>query len=67
MPQLNLKVPGFWRWGGFFAARDQNFFNALHKFPCRAASISNSEITWLVYLFTRAKDGGFPIGISMCD
>lgn len=62
MPQLNLKVPVFRRWGKkFFVATDMNFFNALPGFPCRSTSVANSELTWLVYPFDRGPNG-FTIG-----
>lgn len=62
MPQLNLKVPVFRRWGKkFFVATDANFFKALPLFPCKATTIRNSEVTWLVYPFTRSTTG-FSIG-----
>jgi hypothetical protein len=58
MPQLNLKVPVFRRWGKrFFVAVDSLFFSSLPKFKA-VASIENSEITWLVYEFQR-DDKGF--------
>jgi hypothetical protein len=57
MPQLHLKVPVFRRWGKrFFVAVDSLFFANLPAFKT-VASIENSEITWLVYSFARAKEG----------
>ena len=51
MPQLDLKVPVFRRWGKkFFVATDSIFFNQLPEFR-RVDSIANSEVTWLVYPF----------------
>lgn len=49
MPQLNLKVPVFRRWGKkFFVAVDSIFFENLPKIRS-VESQNNSEITWLVY------------------
>lgn len=57
MPQLNLKVPVFRRWGKrFFVAVDSLFFSNLPKFKA-VASIENSEITWLVYEFKKTGEG----------
>ncbi len=48
MPQLQLKVPVFRRWGKkFFIVVDTQFFRALPSF--RASSPSNSELIWLSY------------------
>lgn len=48
IPQLQLKVPVFRRWGKkFFVVVDQEFFNSLPTFPETTAS--NSEVTWLSY------------------
>jgi hypothetical protein len=53
MPQLSLKVPVFRRWGKkFFVAVDQTFFDALPVMQT-VDGIENSEVTWLVYSFTR--------------
>jgi hypothetical protein len=50
VPQLQLKVPVFRRWGKkFFVVVDSQFFNALPKFS--TTSRSNSELTWLCYPF----------------
>lgn len=50
MPQLQLKLPVFRRWGKkFFVVVDELFFNALP--PFKTTSTANSEITWLVYPF----------------
>jgi hypothetical protein len=58
MPQLQLKVPVFRRWGKrFFVAVDSLFFANLPQFKT-VASIENSEITWLVYSFAKTP-GGF--------
>lgn len=57
MPQLNLKVPVFRRWGKrFFVAVDSLFFANLPTFKT-VSSIENSEITWLVYSFAKTKHG----------
>ena len=49
MPQLQLKVPVFRRWGKkFFIVVDTLFFNALPTFP-KAKDAANSEVTWLTY------------------
>jgi len=57
MPQLSLKVPVFRRWGKkFFVAVDRTFFSALPDFR-RANSFVNSEVTWLVYPFSRTSEG----------
>ena len=48
VPQLQLKVPVFRRWGKkFFVVVDSQFFSALPNFP--RTSPSNSELTWLSY------------------
>ena len=48
VPQLQLKIPVFRRWGKkFFVVVDSQFFEALPDFP--HTTRSNSEITWLVY------------------
>ena len=48
MPQLQLKVPIFRRWGKkFFVVSDTLFFKSLPKFP--VVSQANSELTWLTY------------------
>jgi hypothetical protein len=57
MPQLNLKVPVFRRWGKrFFVAVDSLFFSNLPEFKT-VSSIENSEITWLVYPFANTPMG----------
>ena len=54
VPQLQLKVPVFRRWGKkFFVVVDSQFFRALPSFP--PTTPANSEITWLSYPI--AKDG----------
>lgn len=48
IPQLQLKVPVFRRWGKkFFVVVDTQFFDALPSFP--HTTKSNSELTWLAY------------------
>jgi Restriction endonuclease NotI len=48
IPQLQLKVPVFRRWGKkFFVVVDTQFFNSLPDF--RTTTPANSELTWLVY------------------
>jgi hypothetical protein len=61
MPQLNLKVPVFRRWGKrFFVAVDELFFESL-PIPRTVDTIDNSEVTWLVYPL--AKGGrGYTLG-----
>lgn len=56
MPQLALKVPVFRRWGKrFLVAVDKAFFDDLPKL--RTVAKDNAEVTWLVYPFSRNKDG----------
>jgi hypothetical protein len=48
IPQLQLKVPIFRRWGKrFFVVVDQQFFSAMPDI--RPSSKGNSELTWLVF------------------
>ena len=48
VPQLQLKVPVFRRWGKrFFVVVDSQFFSALPDFG--ATTSANSEVTWLTY------------------
>lgn len=48
VPQLQLKVPVFRRWGKkFFVVVDSLFFAELPEFP--KTSEANSEVTWLAY------------------
>ena len=48
VPQLQLKIPVFRRWGKkVFVVVDSRFFEALPDFP--HTTRSNSEITWLAY------------------
>ena len=48
IPQLQLKIPVFRRWGKkFFVVVDKEFFDSLPAFP--ETTPSNSELTWLSY------------------
>lgn len=48
VPQLQLKIPVFRRWGKkFFVVVDSAFFASLPRFP--STTQSNSELTWLAY------------------
>ncbi len=52
IPQLQLKVPVFRRWGKkFFVVVDSQFFRSLPVF--RTTTPANSELTWLVYHLAR--------------
>ena len=52
IPQLQLKVPVFRRWGKkFFVVVDTQFFRSLPNF--RTTTQPNSEVTWLVYPLAR--------------
>lgn len=52
IPQLQLKVPVFRRWGKkFFVVVDTQFFRSLPEF--RSTTPANSEVTWLVYPLAR--------------
>jgi Restriction endonuclease NotI len=52
IPQLQLKVPVFRRWGKkFFVVVDSQFFRSLPKL--RSTTQANSELTWLVYPLAR--------------
>lgn len=54
IPQLELKVPVFRRWGKkFFVVVDSHFFQELPTF--QTTTESNSELTWLAYAIK--KDG----------
>ena len=54
MPQLQLKVPVFRRWGKkFFIVVDTLFFKALPSFT-EAKDAANSEITWLCYPISKS-------------
>lgn len=60
VPQLQLKVPVFRRWGKkFFIVVDTQFFNALPSFG--STSSSNSEITWLNYSIQKQDSGDYKI------
>lgn len=55
MPQLQLKVPVFRRWGRrFFVVVDSQFFNSLPQFPAERAGAG--ELTWLIYPIERAGE-----------
>lgn len=52
VPQLQLKIPVFRRWGKkFFVAVDSQFFAAMPDFD--STTQANSELTWMVYPFTK--------------
>ena len=56
VPQLQLKVPVFRRWGKkFFVVVDTQFFNSLPSFP--TTTESNSEVTWLTYPISNVGKG----------
>jgi len=56
IPQLQLKIPVFRRWGKkFFVVVDSAFFGSLPHFP--STSQSNSELTWLAYPLARKETG----------
>jgi hypothetical protein len=55
VPQLQLKVPIFRRWGKkFFVVVDTQFFGALPIFS--QTTFSNSEITWLSYPISKVGE-----------
>lgn len=55
VPQLQLKVPVFRRWGKkFFVVVDSQFFKELPSFP--HTTPSNSEVTWLCYPIRKLKN-----------
>lgn len=55
IPQLQLKVPVFRRWGKkFFVVVDSQFFRSLPTFTTTSAS--NSELTWLVYPLAKTDE-----------
>ena len=57
IPQLQLKIPVFRRWGKkFFVVVDSEFFGSLPAFP--VTTPSNSELTWLTYPIANV-DGKF--------
>lgn len=60
MPQLQLKVPVFRRWGKkFFVVVDTQFFGELPNFGGTIAA--NSELTWLNYPIQKADSGNFKL------
>lgn len=60
VPQLQLKVPIFRRWGKrFFVVVDSSFFEALPSFG--QTTPGNSELTWLSYPLTRQPDLNFAL------
>jgi Restriction endonuclease NotI len=60
MPQLQLKIPVFRRWGKkFFVVIDSQFFGSLPAFS--RTSSSNSELTWLSYPIS-ANGVGYSLG-----
>ena len=55
MPQLQIKVPVFRRWGKrFFVAVDTHFFKSLPTF--QQTTSANSEVTWLIYPIAKTGD-----------
>ena len=55
IPQLQLKVPVFRRWGKkFFVVVDSQFFRSLPEF--RTTTPANSELTWLVYPLAKSGE-----------
>jgi len=55
VPQLQLKVPVFRRWGKrFFVVVDTQFFQALPSF--RTTTRSNTEVTWMTYPLNKSGD-----------
>lgn len=65
VPQLQLKVPVFRRWGKrFFVVVDSQFFRALPAF--RDTSSANSELTWLRYPIEK-KGADYRLGdVQVC-
>lgn len=60
VPQLQLKIPVFRRWGKkFFVVVDSEFFASLPKFP--QTTPSNSELTWLTYAISM-QNGVYEMG-----
>jgi len=60
VPQLQLKVPVFRRWGKkFFVVVDTQFFGALPQFGKTTAA--NSELTWLNYPIRKTPTGGYKL------
>ena len=63
IPQLQLKIPVFRRWGKkFFVVVDQQFFGSLPSFS--HTTQANSELTWLVY---RIENSGQNYSLSNVD
>ncbi len=63
MPQLQLKIPVFRRWGKkFFVVVDKEFFKSLP--PFERTSQSNSELTWLIYPI---EHHGLKIELGNCE
>ena len=55
IPQLQLKVPVFRRWGKkFFVVVDSQFFRSLPEF--RTTTPANSELTWQVYPLAKSGE-----------
>ncbi|MGB7433760.1 MAG: NotI family restriction endonuclease [Ahrensia sp.] len=62
IPQLELKVPVFRRWGKkFFVVVDQQFFAALPEF--KTTTQGNSEVTWLAYPLAK-KAANYSLGTA---
>lgn len=60
VPQLQLKVPVFRRWGKkFFVVVDTQFFRALPLFSRTTAG--NSELTWLNYPIQKSSSGSYKL------
>ncbi len=56
VPQLQLKVPVFRRWGKkFFVVTDTQFFRAMPSFG--TTTPANSELTWLNYPIAKTEQG----------
>lgn len=64
VPQLQLKVPVFRRWGKkFFVVVDTQFFRALPRFA--DTTQGNSEVTWLSYPIRREGDAYRLAGVKV--
>lgn len=60
VPQLQLKVPVFRRWGKkFFVVVDTQFFGALPQFGKTTAA--NSALTWLNYPIRKTEAGSYKL------
>ncbi len=60
VPQLQLKVPVFRRWGKkFFVVVDTQFFGALPRFG--KTTEANSELTWLNYPIRKTSNGSYKL------